>query len=114
MFLLGWFRRIENFLFVPRCVICRKDGKILCSDHLISLELFKVSFWVGDLEIWASFSYKQPLVRRILESFKYKGIRELGFFMASEMIVFDKGENILIVPIPVSYTHLTLPTTPYV
>lgn len=105
MFLLGWFRIVENFLFVPRCVFCRKDGELLCRHHLKSLRRVNKPFELEGLQVWAPFAYQKPLVRRVLERFKYKGIRGLGSSMAAEMVMPKSHENGIVVPIPLHWTR---------
>ena len=105
MFLLSCFRAVEDFLFVPRCVVCRKDGIYLCESHLRDLQTTNGPFRMNDLEVWAPFLYREKIIKKILECFKYKGAKGLGEIMAHRMILPNVVEDIIIIPIPLHVTR---------
>lgn len=106
MFLFTWLGFLEDFLFVPRCVLCRKEGNTLCDDHLKDFKRSSSLFLSDELKVYSVFSYHNKGVQKILECFKYKGVRALSKVMGDlmgDLLSFE--ENFIIVPIPLHWSR---------
>lgn len=95
-------------MFPARCLICRSEGKFLCTKH----HKFKPAppsravFQYVD-EIFAAVAYDDLVCRKLVETFKFRGISDIAEIMATEIVYRNKKflENSILVPIPLHWTR---------
>lgn len=99
-----------NLLFQNKCLGCNIRDQIICP---ICLNKIQISEEIEDKNIFAIFSYKDPLVRNIIWELKYHHHRQLGNFLGkilydsfiekiSEIREFSKNKKIIIIPVPLT------------
>ena len=106
------FKKVWNWfleaLFPPKCLICRREGKFLCTKHykFKPAPPSRVSFQYVD-EIFAAVSYDDLVCKKLVEAFKFRGIYDLAEIMANEIVYRNKKflENSILVPVPLHWTR---------
>jgi len=101
----NWFLRA---MFPAKCLICRREGKFLCTKH----HKFKPAppsravFQYVD-EIFAAVAYDDLVCKKLVESFKFRGISDIAEIMATEIVYRNKKflENSILVPVPLHWTR---------
>lgn len=107
MFLLSWLRLVEDFFFVSRCVFCKKEGSLFCPSHFKNIPRCSASCLADGLLVSGVFSYHNKSVQKIVERFKYKGVRGLSSVMAlymADSFSFESCNSVL-VPIPLHWSR---------
>ncbi len=102
----SWFFRA---LFPPKCLICRKEGFLLCPNHKTLPIAPKSEAVFHHLDaIFAATKYKDKTVHKVIEYFKFKGFKDLASVMA-EPIVEKWPDNFppegVLIPIPLHWTR---------
>ena len=97
-------------LFPEKCLVCRKEGAYLCSDHYKFMPAPKneVHFQYLD-HIYAATAYYQGGSEVVIEYFKFKGFKDLGEVMSEQMSGFlsdPRVEGFVLMPIPLHWTRL--------
>lgn len=108
-----WTKEILNFLFIEKCVKCGKNEEILCKKCIDS---FNLPHDNPNENIFACFSYKDPLIKKILVNLKYYHKRnlgeKLGYILYERMleeiseIKSISGNKIILIPVPMTNTRL--------
>lgn len=105
---LNWKQWFLDALFPPRCIVCQKEGFFLCEEHKLpagghpswkSQNLKSITF---------ATSYQDPIVKRLVSHFKFRGNTELAQYFANtitQRIQPEEIENALIIPIPLHWTR---------
>ncbi len=112
-----WTNNISNFifdfLFKEKCAGCKKEEEILCENCIFSIKLPHLN---PNEKIFSAFSYKDPIIRKILLNLKYYHKRNLGKKLGailyngmleeiSELKSFT-GQKIILIPIPMTKARL--------
>lgn len=95
-------------MFPLRCLVCKREGALLCPIH----KKFKVAppsraiFDHVD-EIFAATAYNDMVCKKIITSFKFRGISDVAEIMSDEIVYKNKKflENSILVPIPLHWTR---------
>lgn len=106
--------KLKNFLldllFPTHCIKCKIKGPELCQDCCNDIPY-------PDSEnmenIFASFQYQDPTIKKLLHSLKYYNKKHIGILMGSylyermaeeisELYTFSSGAPILLLPVPLS------------
>ncbi len=111
--LAKWIYKISNyflnFIFKEKCIRCKKDGEIICEECIY---LFKLPHDNPNDHIFASFSYKDPSIKKVLKDLKYYGKKNLGYKIG--IILYKRmieeiseikslsGDKIILLPIPIT------------
>ncbi len=109
MFIQDTYFYILDTLFPKKCFGCKKEGFYICEKCLSELPR---SLYV-DKDIFAVFSYKNPVMRRLLWNLKYNGKKEIAkelsptmkdllFGELSDLSIFENTKEIFFVPLPMS------------
>lgn len=108
-----YIQKISNIIFPISCIICKKDGKYLCSDCESNLDLSykKINTW-----IYAKYKYKNKNLKKIEYAIKYNHHPELAISLGEHSFSFIIREiisknnldikNIYLIPIPISKNRL--------
>ncbi len=100
-----WFVKA---LFPPKCLVCYREGCFLCAKHqkLPPAPLSKVHF-KNLIKVEAVTAYQDPVVKKIVENFKFHGVADLGEFMATKIAEKKQDflENAILVPIPLHWSR---------
>lgn len=101
-----------EMVFPPRCVFTRKEGAYISGEQSVLFKFLKdQDFHEGEhLDgCFACFSYTDPRVRKVVECFKFHGIRGLREFMAESMLLAlpenIRTDEVMFVPIPLHWTR---------
>ena len=101
-----WFL---DALFPERCLLCGREGSFLCREHQHFPPAPGNQAFFDDLDrIFARTAYATPANEKIVEVFKFKGIRGLGKYMARAMIEAvppDFFSEVVLIPIPLHWTR---------
>lgn len=75
-------RGLIEFLFPKRCLICERDGAILCAlcERKITLRISQPSN-----DTLAFFDFTNPVVKKIIHALKYEGNRALGNYLGTAL-----------------------------
>jgi ComF family protein len=97
-----WFL---SALFPQKCIVCRKEGSLLCPEHkkFPPPPINKVIFQYVD-SIQACTAYTDKTAKTLIENCKYFGNKEAARFIAEEI---DKkiDTNDIIIPVPLHWTR---------
>jgi ComF family protein len=100
---------IQEALFPPRCIVCKREGFWLCEKHnqFPSAPTNEAQFHSLD-EIFAATAYYNPTSRKLIEYFKFRGFKDLADIMAQQIISIiplEYKNEYTLVPIPLHWTR---------
>jgi len=113
--------KVKNFLlnlFYPKyCFLCQREGTYLCQDCLSTLEIsgFHQKFSTENLsDLYFATSYQKPLIKNLIQSFKYKPfVKELADNLSSLIIehfqLLEKPPDFadfILIPVPMEKKKL--------
>ena len=113
--------KVKNFLlnlFYPKyCFLCQREGTYLCQDCLSTLEIsgFHQKFSTENLsDLYFATSYQKPLIKNLIQSFKYKPfVKELTDNLSSLIIehfqLLEKPPDFadfILIPVPMEKKKL--------
>ena len=101
------FKNILAVLFPQKCLGCKKENEILCSDCLLKINRPDTPYLNG---IHIASNYQDAVLKKALWMLKYQGVKQLAKPLA-ELIrerIWKKleMENWLVVPVPLSKKKL--------
>ena len=117
------FNSILDIVMPGLCINCKAEvsgPSLLCVRCRESIIIRKAPRRIGSRLLFAAADYRDPAIRNLVKIMKYERVWKAGKPIADIMLqhleiaglkkVLPEKNKIFIVPIPVSYTHLTLPT----
>ncbi len=100
-----WFVKA---LFPVKCLICYREGEFLCQKHQ-NFKLINTDFLeLGCLsKVKSVADYQDPVVKKTVETFKFRGVTDLGEFIATKIEEEHRDflENAILVPIPLHWSR---------
>ena len=101
------FKNILAVLFPQKCLGCKKENEILCSDCLLKISRTDTPYLNG---VHIAANYQDLVLKKALWMLKYQGVKQLAKPLA-ELIrerIWKKleTENWLLVPVPLSKNKL--------
>lgn len=106
---MPWWTWLQEALFPPRCVICKREGGWLCLKHNVFPDAPKNEASVKYLdEIFAVTAYYHPTSQAFIEYFKFRGFKNLADIMAQQIIKTLPPkylEKYTLVPVPLHWTR---------
>lgn len=112
-----------NLLFPVYCYDCQKEGQYLCDKCFKKLSFQEKSLDKAKLlrdnlsDIFIVGDYNNKVLAKLIRDFKYKGLKEIGFYLARFLIFFWQGKikrmslenkdifsdsDLLVIPMPLS------------
>ena len=95
----SFFIFILNQLFPLRCLGCKVSGFKICSDCFQKIKQEPLWLKLEGVKVWSAIHYKQALISKVMQAWKYKGDKKLGdmFLLA---VKYPNVQADLIVPVP--------------
>ncbi len=106
---MSWWQWIQEAIFPPRCIVCKREGFWLCEKHNTFVPAPKNEASFEDLdEIFAATAYYHPTSQKLIEYFKFRGFRDLADIIGKQIISTLPPEYLkthTLVPVPLHWTR---------
>ncbi len=102
--------KLKNFLldllFPIQCLGCNKPGEWLCQNCLEKIKINSFAKFLKE-DIWVATDYNQALIKKILYSYKYNFVTNLGEKLGDLLVAFLKAGSKdlnfdLVIPVPLA------------